>query len=104
MRSRISEIEVALKENNLNTVFNKSQQLTKYQTPQPVVKTIELGDGILTCDNWDINKAAADYFTEVFYDASPKTYLEHEKIVKDLFTMEDIEEAIKECDFGKAMG
>ncbi len=51
MRSRISEIEVALKENNLNTVFNKSQQLTKYQTPQPVVKTIELGDGILTCDN-----------------------------------------------------
>lgn len=49
-------------------------------------------------------KAACDYFRELFTDFNKSDYLKHEKIVKTSFTEEDIVEAIKQCDFNKAIG
>ena len=81
-RALIKEIEEAVRLKKHKVAFEGLQRLTRYQTPNPVVKSIILQNGCVLEEPEQINKAALDFFLKLVSTGPDYDYLIHDKITK----------------------
>jgi hypothetical protein len=91
----------AVKAKNQKQAFRLVQQITKYEAPQVIVKGISnLGDSVV--DEEEVNQLIAEHYTVLF--GGPDTAKIRFPLEENLFSIEDVEKAIENCEFNRGLG
>lgn len=104
-RNNLKVIEEHQRENNLKKCFEGIQKMTNISKAAPFIKGLVKGEQILA-DPKDIDKESLAYFSNLYQAATPNLgeISQQLNLVSGLFDSDDIEAAINETGFNKALG
>lgn len=101
---RLRKIEEAYFKGDTRTTFRLIDKMTKVRGDVPIVKSV-IKDGLTVSDPYEVCKAAAAYFKQILYDPALEGNQVNETSERpEMFSLEEIVAAIKDCDFKKGLG